>query len=974
MRECPDPADLEAMFRGTLALDQRRHLESHLDDCDHCAQTVSELAKLFVSTSWGPALEPGSEHDAPIELGRYRLGRRLGAGGMGVVFEAHDPELDRKVAIKLLHRGSADDGERLLHEARAMARLAHPNVVAVFDVGRVGPQLFVAMELVEGTTLRQWLASDPRPDRAAILAMFTRAGHGLAAAHAIGLVHRDFKPDNVLIGADGRARVTDFGLARLIADASSDGAQETCRVGTPAYMAPEQWRGAAGDTRSDQFSFCVALYEALFGRRPFAGDSVAALARSVCEGAAEPVPRATPRWLRELFTRGLARDPAARHPDMNALLRGLERSRSRAAAIVAGAALGLLTAGLAFAWAADGPGRVAAEPKLPTTSSPSPADDCHAALVDGRGCWTGARRRALEAHLLAMDDGEQLAARTLPMLDQWIADWGRHAQASCDAPSRPLERCLERSLASFDALVQYTLDHGAFELANTIVSATHELLDTLACTDPEALSRAPAVQVDAQLDLLRDELCAIEAVIWLERWSDAQAAVELVLDRAAALGDATLLAELQLARGRIASAEGRTGDAVAALELAVEHGRASSNERVIGEAALALFVELGVVALAPEPAMRWQRMAGAHATRSGEPGFVGRLALADARVLAALGEHERALERFDAAEQALRERHGDEHPRQARLALERAATQLALADIPAALRSSERAEQLALASLGAGALLLADAKLTHARVLMAAGAHAQAEPLAREALAIYGVGRSRPRDRQRGLTLGLLGDTQAARGDFEAAAHSYTRAEAVLWEAPDAGLPSLWRGRLAIREGRLAAGLAELDTARRHFDALPPHDPRRLDLFIELGRVELQGGAIDRARATLTRAVTLADETLGFGPRRSFAQVELAQVELAAGDRERAFDLLERAHVGLAAGLGLDHPRVQEALLARADLAWELGQRDIAIGYYRVLSRTLAPKHPGLERARSRTASPSGEPSDKINPPSTEGQ
>jgi len=460
------------MFRGTLALDQRRGLESHLDGCDHCAQTVSELARLFVSTSWGPAHEPGAGHDAPIELGRYRLGRRLGAGGMGVVFEAHDPELDRRVAIKLLHRGSADDGERLLQEARAMARLAHPNVVAVFDVGRVGTQLFVAMELIEGTTLRQWLASDPRPDRAAILAMFTGAGQGLAAAHAMGLVHRDFKPDNVLIGADRRARVTDFGLARLLAGASGDDVEQPRRVGTPAYMAPEQWRGAAGDVRSDQFSFCVALYEALFDRRPFAGDSVAALARSVCEGVAEPVPRATPRWLRELFARGLARDPAARYLDMDALLRGLERGRGRWRGwpSVAAVALGLVTAGLALTAGGLWPSSSTDEPEPePVASTPGAAEQCRAALVDGRGRWTNARRRALEAQLLAIDDGEQLAARTLARLDQWIADWSGPALASCDAPSRPLERCLERSLASFDALVQYALDR--IRSASRVVTA-----------------------------------------------------------------------------------------------------------------------------------------------------------------------------------------------------------------------------------------------------------------------------------------------------------------------------------------------------------------------------------------------------------------------------------------------------------------------------------------------------------------------
>jgi tetratricopeptide (TPR) repeat protein len=289
-----------------------------------------------------------------------------------------------------------------------------------------------------------------------------------------------------------------------------------------------------------------------------------------------------------------------------------------------------------------------------------------------------------------------------------------------------------------------------------------------------------------------------------------------------------------------------------------------------------------------------------------------------------------------------------------RLELERASSQLALADIPAALHSSERAEQLANTCLGAGALLLADAKATHARVLLAASAHDRAEPLVREALTIYGVGRSRPRDRKHGLSLGLLGDIQAAGGDVEAAAHSYERARAVLLEAPDVGLPSLWLGRLAVRDGRVAAGLAELDVARRHFDALAPDDLRLLDLLTELGRAELEAGAIEQARATLGRVFTLADARLGFGARLSLALVELALVELAAGDQALAFDLLERAHVGLVAGLGMNHPRVREALLARADLAWALGQRDTAAGYSPVLARKPEAGQPGLERARSR--------------------
>jgi len=659
-----------------------------------------------------------------------------------------------------------------------------------------------------------------------------------------------------------------------------------------------------------------------------------------------------------VLERGLARDPSHRHADMQALLRALERGRERAPGRLVGfasAAIGLVAAtALTFSWIADDEQpeaeleTVAAEP----TSTTSPTETCRTALLDGRGRWTNARRQALEAHLLAMDDGEQLAARTIPMLDQWIADWIALAGPGCDVRSPPLDRCLARSLASFDALVQFALDHDAFELANTIVSATYELADTLACTDPAA------IQTSVQHDLLLEELATVEVLTWLDRWTEAQAQLALTLERATSLGDPALLAELQLVRGRIASAEGRSADAVAALELAVEHGRASNHARVVGEAALSLFIELGVVALAPEPAARWQRMAGAHATSIAEPGFVGRLALADARALAALGEHENALEKFTDAERSLRERYGDEHPLLVRVALEHTATQLALADIDAALRSAERAEQLAQTTLGPGALLLADAKITRARVLLAAGSPAQAEPLAREAVAIYGVGRSGPRDRNHGLSLGLLGDTQAAQGDLEAAAHSYERARAVLLDPPDSGLPSLWLGRLAIRDGRTATGLAELDVARQHFDQLAPDDLRLLDLLTELGRAELEAGALERARATLDRTVTLADESLGFGPRRSFAQVELAQVELAAGEHERAFDLLERAHVGLDGGLGSDHPRVLEALLARADLAWALGQREIAIGYYKLLVRKLDAEHLGLERARTRAASP----------------
>ena len=224
-------------------------------------------------------------------LGRYRLERVLGAGAMGVVHAAFDPDLERRIALKVLRRAAAsrEARDRLMREARAMARLAHPNVVTVHEVGTSGGRDFVAMELVHGETLAEWLRSRKRP-ATAIIDAFLAAGRGLATAHAAGIVHRDFKPHNVLRGHDGRIVVTDFGLARQAdggvsaaldaalpegtpTETSAPGSLAGITVtgsllGTPAYMAPEQWSGGAITPATDQFAYCIALWEALAGERP----------------------------------------------------------------------------------------------------------------------------------------------------------------------------------------------------------------------------------------------------------------------------------------------------------------------------------------------------------------------------------------------------------------------------------------------------------------------------------------------------------------------------------------------------------------------------------------------------------------------------------------------------------------------------------------------------------------------------------
>jgi serine/threonine-protein kinase len=241
----------------------------------------------------------------PVRLGRFEVSSRLGAGGLGAVYAAHDPSLDRKVALKLLHGDARDD---LLGEARAMARLSHPNVVTVFEVGTHDGQAFIAMELVDGWTLRSWIAhQQPRPG--AVLDALVAAGRGLAAAHAAGLVHRDFKPENVLVGRDGRVRVSDFGLATTSHAATT--------AGTTCYMPPEQQVGHEVTAKSDQYAFCVTAWEALSGARP--NEETRALPDVA------GLPRATWHTLR----RGLGREPGERWPSMDGLLDQLTRSTRR---------------------------------------------------------------------------------------------------------------------------------------------------------------------------------------------------------------------------------------------------------------------------------------------------------------------------------------------------------------------------------------------------------------------------------------------------------------------------------------------------------------------------------------------------------------------------------------------------------------------------------------------------------------------
>jgi len=323
--------------------------------CPECRRLLAELAKS--PSLLGSRPPPPEPESTPLlrkgdMVGRFWVIERVGEGGMGVVYVAHDPELDRRVAIKLL-RGDDSEGApardgraRLVREAQAIAQLSHPNVIHVYDVGLWKDQVYIAMEYVDGVTLTRWLREKDRrwPE---ILEVFLAAGRALVAAHHSSLVHRDFKPDNVLVGVDGRVRVMDFGLARsLFDDVAPEGVvrplgqsltQSGTVLGTPRYMAPEQLRGRRADARSDQYSFCVALHEGLFGAHPYDGDG------HVAE---------VPGWLRRIVKRGLSEDPVERWSSMSTLLGAIERAaRPRVRRELAAAlALAVVGAGL-FAYA-----------------------------------------------------------------------------------------------------------------------------------------------------------------------------------------------------------------------------------------------------------------------------------------------------------------------------------------------------------------------------------------------------------------------------------------------------------------------------------------------------------------------------------------------------------------------------------------------------------------------------------------------
>ena len=455
--------------------------------------------ELMASRLFGPSA-------GPVKVGRFTVIDRLGEGGMGVVYAAYDELLDRKVALKLLHTAGLAGGgdERLLREAQAMARLSHPNIVSVFEVGSFGEQLFIAMEFVRGQSLDAWLRAEARPWRT-VLPLLLAAGRGLEAAHRASIVHRDYKPHNTLIGADGSVKVADFGLARAsaahdpepVADLSTGRrllheplTQLGAVVGTPAYMAPEQHAGQPCDARSDQFSYCVTVYQALYGSLPFPTTSLEALLGAVATGRCLPAPPGSqvPPWLRRAVVRGLAADPAQRWPSMAALLDALARDpavtrRRRLRLGLFGAGLGLL--GLSGGWLA----------------SSFAAAACPDSAAELRGVWDEPRRHELAAAMQAT--GLPFAAASWEHLERgleryahaWIAMHGETCAAHREGRQSDTQydlrmRCLDQRRTSLAALTE-VLAHADAETLQRAALADDALPPIEPCGDLEALLTDP---------------------------------------------------------------------------------------------------------------------------------------------------------------------------------------------------------------------------------------------------------------------------------------------------------------------------------------------------------------------------------------------------------------------------------------------------------------------------------------------------
>ncbi|MEM6295573.1 MAG: serine/threonine-protein kinase [Myxococcota bacterium] len=878
------------------------------------ASTAAKTARPYEAdaTIAGTLGEPreGEAPAIPERVGRFVVLEQLGAGGMGVVYAAYDPDLDRRVALKFLRSdgASARTRTRLLREAKALARLSHPHVIQVYDVGAVGGRVYVAMEFIDGLSLRAWLGARTRP-APEILDAFAAAGRGLLAAHQAGLVHRDFKPDNVMVARDeGRVVVLDFGIAHAIeAPSESDSTQQgdpvpdtSGLVGTPRYMAPEQFSGQPSDARTDQFSFCVALWEALYGQHPFAPEGATAmiLAARVLDGTLQPprAQRSIPRPVHRALRRGLERDPDARFPDLDGLLDSIAqdvRARRRMIAMGGVVAASLATAAWAGTQTPSG---------LCTDGADRIGDD-----------WNPERGETLRAAFdatgapYAADSFVRVAARLDAYANAWstvhdeacAATHLEHTQSATLLDARM--QCLDARRVALRTRVEVLTDTTRETLPKAVSTAA-DLPPLEPCSDLAQLASPTAplpVGASGTAATIREAIEAADAARSAGQFDRASVQAHVALDAAEVLDYPPLLAAAQLAVARALGEASDYDDALRRGEQAFHGALASRDDALALQAATHLLSLIGDRQRRPEDALVWGRLADSLLARLDTPsedaaelasvrGVVlwraerleaARASLDDAlrhavdagadelelasirttqgAVLYSAGELEAARSTLESAVRAFEAALGPEHPRICDALNNLGAVAFARGDFDEALEAFERVAKVRAAAHGADHPTVAAASNNLAVGYAQRGERRMARDTHGRVLQIYEatLGADHPETAKTHANLGWvlhsLDDNAGAQNAFERAIEIQTARELDTSNAYE-GL-----GEALIAQGEADAGLAALQRAvDQRLRSLPAEHPDLAEALMRLGtalvaldRPEDALPLLDRARA-----------------------------------------------------------------------------------------------------------------------------
>jgi tetratricopeptide (TPR) repeat protein len=892
------------------------------------ASGPSELPTLVPETQTGADTPTRDDIPGPTPLrrgtsiARYVVIDTLGAGSMGVVHLAYDPELDRKVAIKLL-RPSARVGtaaiarERIVREAHALAKLDHPNVVSVHDVGVLDDRVWIAMEYVDGDTLRAWLAV-PR-DVQTKLAVLVAAGRGLAAAHAAGFVHRDFKPDNVMVGRDPRAagsiprvRVTDFGLARRVGHSGStptdgdlvvsDALTKTgALVGTPRYMAPEQLCGKSVDAAADQFAWCVTAFEALWGQRPFEGETLAELAAAVTGGRVRAVPRGSvPAAVHRIIRRGLEREPQSRWATMTELLDALERAavpRLRRGAL---AGIGVLAcAGIATATLVGQPAR------------------CESAAERLSEVWNPARRTALEGTFASLGaTWSSLAAeRTIAATDAWGEAWAAGRREACEATvvrgeqSESLMdlrmRCLDRRLERVDAALQAWSEADSRALEDAATHADRWTSELAACEDADALRAAVPLPSDPgeaeRVRALQAEITRLAARLETGVATGVTEGAIAALSSATALGFAPALAEAQELRAAVARVEGDFETAEASYRDALVTAASCGDP----ELELRLWLQLAVAVAAdsgrPQEAIGLQLAIEVAAQRAGRSpddehvlGTLGRIAIE-------VGRYDEARDRLERALADALERYGPDDLAAARWHHSLSIALHDLGDPEAARVHVQEAVRINEAERGPDHPKTLNVRQDLARTLAELGRRDEARAIYESVL--------ETRRRTVGADHPIVADVLVNLGTLAYDQHDDEDAKAFLKEALrvasaskgprslTAAIATFNLANVEDRAGDRAAAEKDYLSALEVFrERLGENHPNCGIVLTSLAEIHAERGEHAKAREELQAALALKEKSLGKDhPSLVYTLRSLGEVLVDSGDPAGARDALERA-------------------------------------------------------------------------------